>query len=465
MTSLSLYGTLIKDTKFFVRHLIMKRLAYSQLEAWKSSKTRKPLIINGARQVGKTYILKEFANQAFKNAHYFNFEKDPKLNDAFKESLNPKDILRLLSLISKKQFNIEKDLIIFDEIQACPQALTSLKYFNEDMPNLPVCSAGSLLGVHLGEASFPVGKVTQMNMYPMNFEEFLIALGEEGLANAIKNIGELAFPEALHSKALDLLKQYFITGGLPEVVSLYKDEREHQSRAFERVRELQSELYNNYIADMAKHCGKVNAMHVERIFRSIPSQLGRNGDDTSAKFRFKDVITNGRYDRLAGPISWLEAAGLVYKVPIVSNTNSPLSAQTKDSSFKLQMFDVGLLGSIADLSPHRIMLSDYGTFKGYFVENYILQSLMSIGIKPLYCWQEGKSEVEFLYEHHGEVIPIEVKSGKNLRAKSLGVFMQKYSPKTRVKYSSLPYKMSHDGSLYSLPLYSSCFAHDSRVFV
>ena len=442
----------------------MKRLVYSQLEAWNSGKSRKPLIINGARQVGKTYILKEFANQAFENAHYFNFEKVPKLSDAFKDSLNPKEILRLLSLISGNQFNVEKDLIIFDEIQACPRALTSFKYFNEDMPNLPVCSAGSLLGVHLGEVSFPVGKVSQINMYPMNFEEFLLAFGEQGLAEAMKHLGELSFPEALHCKALDLLKQYLITGGLPEVVSLYIDEKTNQAKAFERVRERQSELYTNYMADMVKHSGKVNTMHIERIFHSIPSQLGRDGDETSAKFRFKDVVANGRYDRLAGPIGWLEAAGLAYKIPMISNANSPLSAQTKDSSFKLQMFDVGVFGAIADLSPNRIMLSDYGTFKGYFIENFVLQSLISNGIKPLYCWQEGKSEVEFLYETRGEIIPIEVKSGKNIRAKSLGVFNQKYSPNKRVKFSSLPFKTSSDGSLYSLPLYSSCFAKDSGVF-
>ena len=302
------------------------------------------------------------------------------------------------------------------------------------------------------------------NMYPMNFEEFLLAFGEQDLADAIKNLGELSFPEALHGKALDLLKQYLITGGLPEVVSLYKDEHTNQIKAFERVRGLQSQLYTNYMADMTKHSGKVNAMHIERIFHSIPSQLGRDGDETSAKFRFKDVVANGRYDRLADPIGWLEAAGLAYKIPIVSNANSPLSAQTKDSSFKLQMFDVGVLGAIADLSPNRIMLSDYGTFKGYFIENFVLQSLISNGIKPLYCWQEGKSEVEFLYENHGEIIPIEVKSGKNIRAKSLGVFNQKYCPNRRVRFSILPFKTSQDGSLFSLPLYSSCFAKDSGVF-
>lgn len=436
--------------------IYMKRLILKNLEVWKTSKSRKPLIVDGVRQVGKTYILMEFGNQ-FSRCHYFNFEKERYLSKVFDSDLNPDRIVKELSLVRDTEINVDSDLIFFDEIQECPNALTSLKYFNEELPKLALVSAGSLLGVHLNSKSFPVGKVDMLKMRPMNFEEFLLALGESRIVEVLQNAFTDGVPEVVHRKIWKLLLHYFVVGGLPEAVKSYRDKRDSLVEAFSTVRNIQSTLYKGYLADMTKHSEKVNAMHLERAFNAVPEQLSRVQNGSAPKFVFKDVVPKVRgYERLSGVIDWLQKAGLVVKVPICIKGMKPFKAYSKENSFKLFMFDIGMLGALADLSPKTILDYDYGTYKGYFAENFVLQELLQNRNETIFSWHENTAEIEFLIEENGQVIPIEVKSGNSVRSKSLSVFTKKYEPETRIRFSGKPFESQVNG-LLCLPVYFAGF--------
>ena len=412
----------------------MRRLLIADLLDWKQKKSRKPLLLKGARQVGKTWLLKTFGKEAFSKVHYINFERTPALETLFREDLSPHRILGDLGAALGTQIHIGSDLLILDEIQAAPRALTSLKYFKEDLPELALASAGSLLGVKLQEtASFPVGSVDFLDLRPMSFQEFLLAFDLEGVLNPTP-------PPHLQGLLWRAFKAYLITGGLPEAVSTFVSSLSHAAQArtfeltapaatFEAVREVQYGLMDSYLADMAKHSGKLNSMHLERILRSIPSQLGRDLDTGTRKYQFKGVIPGlNKYSQFVHALDWLEAAGLVHKVHICHNGEPPLQAYIKESAFKLFSFDIGMLGVFAGLAPAAIWGYDFGTFKGYLAENFVLQELIAGGMHPLFCWQEGTAEVEFITDQSGRAIPIEVKAGKSTRAKSLRVYREKYSP-------------------------------------
>ncbi len=433
----------------------MKRHILTKLAAWQHQKKRKPLLLMGVRQCGKTTSLREFGKQQFPQTHYFNFEKQQKLQAVFESDLDPLKIIEELNFHTISPINIEHDLIIFDEIQACPRALTSLKYFNEDLSQLALCAAGSLLGIHLNGASFPVGMVDQLHMYPMNFQEFLLALGEQRSIDAIQKAQETyQMGTTVHQHLWNLLKQYFITGGLPEVISEYIEHREVLVEALQAVRAKQSTLIKNYFADIAKHAGKVNAMHIARLWQAIPEQLTKVQDNSSAKFRFKGILPSvSRYDRLASAIDWLHSAHHIIRTPIVEHVEIPLSAYTKDNRFKLFMFDIGILGALAGIAPKTILDYDYGTYKGYFAENFVVQELQAAGLENIYNWQQGKAEVEFICDRDGDIIPIEVKSGSVTQAKSLEIFNKKYQPKRRVIFSARNIQLQQSGTLRMLPLY------------
>jgi len=435
----------------------MKRLITKRLQEWKKSQTRKPLILDGVRQVGKTYTLLELGKQ-FDDCHYFDFEKEPALHRIFDYDLDPKRILQELALNKNSSINQRKDLIFFDEIQECPSALTSLKYFHEELPHVAICSAGSLLGVHLNQKSFPVGKVDMLRLRPMSFEEFLLANGEGLAVKAIKEASYEQFPTILHDKLWSLLKHYFIVGGLPEVVKTYVQEKSDYVSAFAKVRTLQNTLYKGYVADMTKHSGKVNAMHLERVFKAVPEQLSKEQDSLSSKFQFRGVVPKIKeYSRLVGAIDWLQKAGLIVKVSIVNQGLLPFSAYCKENTFKLFMFDVGMLGALSSLSPNAILGYEYGSYKGYFAENFVLQEFLANEKGPLYAWQESSAQVEFLIEKAGRVIPIEIKAGNVTKAKSLRVFAEKYKPPFRVKISGKPMSVSNDGLVRNYPLYLAGF--------
>ncbi len=434
---------------------IMERNINDQLIRWKNDKARKPLILRGTRQVGKTYSLEAFGKKNFQVCHYLNFEEDEQLAAIFKQDLKPDHILRELEFYLDRPIAVNEDILIFDEVQACPRALNSLKYFQEQKANLAIAAAGSLLGVELSEVSFPVGKVEFLDMHPLSFGEFLGAVGDHSSSVFFKEFkGDQGIPEIIHNRLWQQMIYYMIIGGLPEVVKAWRDNLNSPLAAFKAVRKVQKNLLISYLADMAKHSGKQKSMHLERLWSNIPNQLAREQDGSAPKFKFKNVIPGVRgYERLAGPIDWLTKAGLIRKVTMVNNGNLPLSAYAKDNIFKLYCFDTGLLGALGNLPPKTILDYDYGSYKGYFAENFAVQEFQSTDNQPLYYWRERTAEVEFVREFEGDIIPIEIKSGWVTQAKSLKVFAEKYNPPYRIILSGRPFKIDHKHRVRFYPLY------------
>jgi predicted AAA+ superfamily ATPase len=408
----------------------MKRTINQPLNDWKGSANRKPLILRGARQVGKTYTLKEFGGVAFPRYHYVNFEKDARLGQLFEQNLNPERILNELQFYLDQPIDRQRDLVIFDEIQRCPKALTSLKYFSEEMPEMALCAAGSLLGVALQPDSFPVGKVQFMDMYPLSFDEFLDGAGKERLAELIRGHDlTQPFPEMAHEQLWGLWKHYLVVGGLPEAVNIYREKQENLYDAMQMVRQAQRDLLEAYLADMAKHSGKSNALHIEKLWRSVPAQLARTQNGSAGKFKLREGIPGIRgYERLSSPLDWLECAKLLIRTPIIDAVGVPLSGYVKESRFKLYFFDVGLLGAVSGIAPATFLNYDFGSYQGYVAENFAAQELRAAGDKTLYCWQGRTAEVEFILERKGEVVPVEVKSGWVTQSKSLKVYIERYRP-------------------------------------
>lgn len=433
----------------------MKRTAYKKLLDWKNSSDRKPLLLKGARQVGKTYLLEEFGRNEFQNTFYLNFEKDKSLSKIFSLNLDPKRIINELSIFYKKKINIEHDLIIFDEIQACPEALTSLKYFSEELPSAYVACAGSLLGVYLSPVSYPVGKVDRLYLHPMSFGEFLLAIGNEEMCAIMEDLTlQSTISEYVHESLWNILKCYFIVGGLPEVVSLYRMHQSEPFVAFEKVRQKQRDLIEDYYADIAKHSGKINAMHIGRIWQSVPEQLALTQDGSAKKFKFRDAVKGiDRFNKLADAIDWLENAGLLLKIYIVSESRMPLKAYKKENSFKLMLFDVGILGAMSDLDPSTILSYDYGSYKGFFAENYVAQAFTYKEPQDLYCWEGKTAKVEFIRQAQGKLIPIEVKSGWITQSKSLKVYRERYNPEYEIILSAKNITIDNSRKIYHYPLY------------
>lgn len=434
----------------------MKRNIWKNLIEWKNKKDRKPLIIRGARQVGKTYILQLFGKECFPKVHYINFEKDGSLMKIFEKDLDAARILQELSFYLDTTIDKNNDLVIFDEIQEVPRALTSLKYFCEDIPELAICSAGSLLGIHLSDDAFPVGKVDFLNMSPMCFEEFLLGIGDIKSYEFITSLNQDSISDIVHEHLWEQLKVYFVVGGLPEIVKTYKEYKEDLFTALNKVREKQNDLITTYNADIAKHSGKQSAMQIQRLWTNIPAQLAKEQNGSASKFKFKGVVPGvNRYSKLAGSIDWLITAGLIIKVHILNTARIPLSAHVSETNFKLYLFDVGLLGALSDLSPNIILEYDYGSYKGYFAENFAAQEFLSCGIKDLYSWKGRTAEIEFLRDIDGNVIPIEIKSGWITQSKSLKVFAQKYKPEYRTIISANNLNIDKSNNVYRYPLYLS----------
>lgn len=433
----------------------MKRIIFEELTTWKGKKFRKPLILTGVRQTGKTWILKKFGETRFPRYHYLNFEQTKKAAALFNADFNPTRILNDLSYLLGSAINPKTDLLILDEIQECPPALTSLKYFAEQLPELALCCAGSLLGLHLGETSFPVGKVDFLHMHPMCFAEFLEATGNrEALAFLQQCTAHDTLSDIMHDHLWQQFKIYLVIGGLPEVVQTYLENKKNEYTALTLVREKQNELIFGYYADIAKHAGKVNAMHTDRVWRAIPAQLAQTQDGSAKRFRFKDIIPGiDRYQRLANVIDWLTAAGLIIRVPVIEQAGIPLQAYTKESWFKLYLFDTGILGALASLPPASVLGYEYGTYKGYVAENFVAQEFTARNINPLYSWQENRAEIEFLYVLNTDIIPIEVKSGQITRSQSLNKYAEKYHPPYRATFSGKTLHIDQQNHYHRYPLY------------
>ena len=433
----------------------MKRTITDFLNRWKTSANRKPLILRGARQVGKTYSLKEFGGSAFPRYHYVNFEKDERLGRLFEHDLKPDRILNELQFYLDQPIDRHRDLVILDEIQRSPRALTSLKYFSEEMPEMALCAAGSLLGVTMQPDSFPVGKIQFLDMYPLSFDEFLDGVGRERLAELIrKHDLTQPFPETAHEQLWGLWKHYLVVGGLPDAVNHYRERQENLYEAVQAIRKAQRDMLDAYIADMAKHSGKSNALHIEKLWRNVPAQLARAQNGSAGKFKLREGIPGIRgYERLSAPLDWLECANLLIRTPIIDAVGVPLAGYAKENRFKLYFFDVGLLGAASGIAPATFLNYDFGSYQGYVAENFVAQELRAAGDKTLFCWQGRTAEVEFLLEREGEVMPVEVKSGWVTQSKSLKVYTERYRP-PRV-YILSANNISQRNIVCYLPLYAA----------
>jgi predicted AAA+ superfamily ATPase len=426
----------------------MKRKILDSLVEWKNKKGRKPLIVNGARQVGKSYIIREFGQTHFENVVEVNFELDKSTCDFIDKDLNPSRIIQYLELAYAQIITPGKTLIIFDEIQACHRALTSLKYFDEQAPQYHIIAAGSLLGVaiHREKYSFPVGKVDELNMFPMDFEEFLWAMGRENLAVLIREHYESNEPLNVHSLAIDLYNQYFIVGGMPEAVSSFIE-----TDSFARAQLIQNSILNAYIFDMAKYAPPETSIKIRACFDSIPAQLAKN----NTKFQYKVVQRGGTASIFGEAIEWLIYAGVALKCQNLEHGLIPLTSYTDLSNFKLYMSDIGLLTLRSDM-PLQLILSpieDEGnTFLGAMTENYVAQVLTGKGIPILYWHSEGKAEIDFVLQQGLDVIPVEVKSGLRVRGRSLGVFMETYKCRYGIRISKKNFGM--ENGIKSVPLYA-----------
>jgi len=435
----------------------MKRHIGKRLAGWKTEKNRKPLILQGARQVGKTYVLKEFGNNQFNTVHYFDLEEQKAdLAPIFMEgSLKAKQLIDKLSFVSGNPIDTKQDILILDEIQSIPRAITALKYLNEQMSELAVASAGSNLGVAHSDEPFPVGKVDILTMYPMTFKEFLSGTGEEAAKAFLNDFQGGKIDDIHHKRLFELLKGYFVIGGMPEAVTLYVENREQPLNAFRAVRQLQRQLLLHYERDFSKYAGSTNSRHIERVFNNIPLQLSSAQDKRSKKFIFKNVISKGyrSYENLADPIAWIVKAGLSLKVNTNEHPSSPIMAGAKENSFKLFLFDIGLLGAMVNLAPEKIMLYDCGSYKGYFAENFVLQELYAYGVNEVVTWSGRTSEIEFVLEIDGDIIPVEVKSGVNTKSKSLQAYIQKYNPTYAIKFTENKFGIDKQKRIYNYPLY------------
>ena len=426
----------------------MERKIVNKLREWKVSRDRKPLILYGARQVGKTYSALSFGKDYYKNTVYFNFEDSIELANIFERDLNPERVVRELSVKSGQSILKEDTLIVFDEIQACERALTSLKYFNENAPKYHIIAAGSLLGIAVNREkhSFPVGKVDLLTLYPLDFEEFLWAMNKEQMAEIIRNAYISNEQLSLHDTLMDLYRVYLVTGGMPQVVLEYMDKKD-----FNFVLAAQKNINDSYIADMAKYATPNETTKIMAAFNSVPAQLAKD----NRKFQYKVIKSGARAYDYETPLEWLRVSGVVIKCNKTNEGKLPLSAYTDFSSFKVYMTDTGLLCSKFGI-PANAVLSDtpsFDGFKGALAENYVASALTTNGYTTYYWESQGKAEVDFvIQDEEGNTIPIEVKSSDNVRSKSLNQFVSKYKPVYSIRISSKNF--GFENGIKSVPLYA-----------
>lgn len=427
----------------------MKRKIEEQLLAWKKKTAdRLPLIVNGARQVGKTYILRKFGEEQFKNVVYINLETNLTIASYFNDNIAPERLLRYLEASTGERIIPEETLIIFDEIQSCERALTALKYFCEETPEYHIAAAGSLLGVAINRQhySFPVGKVETLTLYPLDFEEYLWARGQELLSEEIcrayENMEPL--PDALHQKAIELYREYLLIGGMPACIKAFL-----KSGSFLDVPLVQSEILDNYIADMAKYASNTDSVKIRACYNSIPAQLAKD----NKKFQYKVVQKGGSATLFGASIEWLNLAGVVLKCQRINQAFEPVAVYADLSAFKLYMGDVGLLTMRSGLSQQTVLSGEGNTFMGAVTENYVAQQLAAKGY-DLYYWESSSTaELDFVLQKGNQIVGVEVKKGEHVRSRSLSVFVESYKPAYSVRFSLKNFG-ERDG-LKSVPLYAA----------
>jgi len=427
----------------------MKRKILESFIEWKDSEERKPLLLNGARQVGKTYILEEFGKEYFEKVMYLNMEIEGDVRNFIEKELSPRKIIQFIESAKRQEIIPEKTLIFLDEIQASESALTSLKYFCEQTPEYYIVAAGSLLGVAINREkySFPVGKVNEFYLYPLDFEEFLWALGYEKLAEEIKNhyANNEAMPEALHNIALELYQKYFIVGGMPAAVKTFI-----KTDSFLKAQIIQNDILNEYIADMAKYADTATGVKIRACYDSIPAQLAKE----NTKFQYKVVQRGGTATIFGEAIEWLNLANITLKCQRLEHGFIPINAYMDLINFKLYMGDIGILTLRSEI-PLQLILSPVETdnsFLGAMTENYVAQCFKSKNYRLAYWQSEGKAEVDFVLQLDGKVVPVEVKKGRRNRAKSLGVFIEKYKSEYAIRISKKNF--GFENNIKSVPLYA-----------
>lgn len=431
----------------------IQRTISEKLKSWKNTSTRKPLVLQGARQVGKTWLLKNFGMEEFEGMAYFNFDSQPELKQFFLTTKDTKRIIQNLSLVNGKTILPEKTLVIFDEIQECNEALNTLKYFCEDSPEYCIACAGSLLGVAMSRgASFPVGKVDFMKVHPVSFKEFL-SVSDAKLLSFLENIDSIEpIPDVFFSQLVEKFKAYFISGGMPEaIVALV----EKGDVPFTQI--VLQNILNAYALDFSKHVANKDVPKINYIWTSLPSQLAKE----NKKFLYQTVKNGARARDYEDALLWLINAGLAYRVFLSNKPSLPLSAYDDLSCFKVYTLDIGILRRLSRLDPIAIVEGNrlFTEFKGALTENYILESLVQQFEEIPRYWSSGNmAEVDFLVQNKNEIIPIEVKSDENIRSKSLAFFRKEFSPKLSIRYSLRNFK--YDDGLVNIPLFMADYTHE-----
>jgi len=457
----------------------MKRLIFEQLREWKNRKNRKPLILKGARQVGKSYIVEQFAKESFGQYLRIDFLLHDHFFKIFNEnqSLEPAIILEKIAALTGLDFapsTLAQTLLFLDEIQECPGAITSLKFFCEKLPELSIVATGSYLGIMANQHSFPVGKVEYIALMPMNFEEFLLASDPtlfkfyEKIDIVLSNEGgNISIDEFYHERLLNKWKDYLMIGGMPEVVKTYLKNINLPSslssstnpmikiQALRKMREIQEQLLEGYRSDFSKYAGKLNATHILHVFNSIPNQLSKSFDENVNKYKFTGVIPRHKgFESVRGPLTWLSTSRLVIKSFIAKKSHLPLSAYTEENNFKLFYHDIGLLMASLKIPVEQLLLDEVGHYKGPIAENFVATELFSLYDDHLYSWSEGLAEVEFLINSNQGPIACEVKSSaKFRRSKSLDSFVEKYHPSLALKISTKNLGHNKETKILSLPFY------------
>ena len=424
----------------------MERFALKELEYWRNSSSRKPLLINGARQVGKTWLMKQFGKSQFKHTVYVNFEKEIQLRALFEQDYQPTRIIKALETYFSTDIKPGETLVVFDEIQEANGALTSLKYFKEEFPEQHVIGAGSLLGIAVKQqTSFPVGQVEFLNLYPMSFHEFLIATGNEKLVKLLEE-QDWALLTSLRTKIINLLKSYYFVGGMPEAVLAFS-----KNENYKQVRKIQESILQSYEQDFAKHAPVEVIPRIRMLWNAVVSQLSKE----NKKFIYGLIREGARAKEFEIALNWLEDYGLVYRVKRTKKANFPLAAYCDLSVFKLYVLDVGLLGALGNIHPKILIEKEllFNEFKGALTEQFVLQELKAGGQKQLFYWanDSGSAEIDFIFEKENVIIPLEVKASENLQAKSLKTLAFKYPDIHCFRTSLSDYRQ--ESWMTNMPLY------------
>ena len=433
----------------------MDRLLYNDLLSWKREPRRKPVLLDGARQTGKTHLIEQIFARQFRKVHKLDFNLAPDLASVFADGLAPRTIVDNIEVRFNEPVDLAQDLIFFDEVGDCQAALDSLKHFAEQAPEAFVCATGSNIGLL---ASFPVGKVRRLELFPLCFEEFVMASGQTRLLEMFR---ARATSSTAHERLWSLFLDYTFVGGMPEAVVAWFDAGQGMAKRISQVETVHSDLVAGFERDFGKYAGPVHAQHIDAVFHNIPRQLETTLDGSVKRFRFQGVVARKRgYQDLRGPIDWLEKCRLAWKCyPVVSQPTPPLPHLTKESLFRLFLFDIGILRHLLRL-PYALQREPKYAYKGFMAENFVQTELCARVGHPTYGWAEGRAEIEFLHQtRNGEVVPVEVKSRRRSRARSLSSYIARYAPERAITLTVEP-RGGRDGVVTNWPLYEAQFLRD-----